>query len=405
MKKKIFFVSYGAGHIAMMVPVLRALYATAEFEITCLALTTAGSRLEKEGIPYVGYRDFYWEYGGGARADELGRALLAELPPGAVSEVESRAYLGSNYFELEERFGPDGARERYGVAGRHAFFPVNFMKRLLGHLQPDLVVATNSPRSERAAIVAAGELGISAICLVDLFALQEGAWIGQPGYANKICVLSEKVKKMFVGLGRKPSEIVVTGNPAFDALSSAVHRHSGERIRDARGWNHEVKVVLYASQVEPEKHPFAERKGDTDLPRKIERYLIDMKKKYQHMHLVLRPHPSEQVEYGTLPDGVSVSPATEPLAPLLHAIDAAVVTASTVGLEAAIVGKPVVSVDMSVFTSDAPYSQMGISFGVDSIEGIEGVLLTALKGARPVSVVPDDGRATERVLEEIRSML
>jgi UDP-N-acetylglucosamine 2-epimerase len=43
------------------------------------------------------------------------------------------------------------------------------------------------------------------------------------------------------------------------------------------------------------------------------------------------------------------------------------VTASTVGLEAHIAGKPVISVDMSVFTPDAPYAAMRISTGTNSL--------------------------------------
>jgi hypothetical protein len=39
-----------------------------------------------------------------------------------------------------------------------------------------------------------------------------------------------------------------------------------------------------------------------------------------------------------------------------------------VGLEAHIAGRPVISVDLSVFSADAPYSSTGIAAGVSSLE-------------------------------------
>ena len=62
----------------------------------------------------------------------------------------------------------------------------------------------------------AGKLNIPSVCIVDLFAVKEVAWVGEPGYADKVCVLSEFVKNTLMRAGRNDKDIIVTGNPAFE---------------------------------------------------------------------------------------------------------------------------------------------------------------------------------------------
>lgn len=404
-QKKIFFVAYGAGHIAMLIPVIKHLQESASADILVLGLTTAQEKLQRAGIPYVGYADLAKKLSHYSQIKEIGERLSAELPPGPVPVEESIAYMGVNYSELHDTFGQEGAAARYKAQGRQAFLPLNFMKHVLNEYRPDLVVATNSPRTERAAILAAGTLGIPAICLVDLFALQEVAWIGEPGYADKICVLSQMVKDMLIAHGRKESEVVVTGNPAFDALAASISEESRKSIRRAHGWSDDEQVILYASQVEPAKHPFADLQGNPALPRQIDEALFQIIAKHSQRRLILRHHPSESVKYDALPDRVEIGERSENLTSLLHSVDAVVVTASTVGLEAALIGKPVVSVDTSVFTPDAPYSRMGISIGVDNLDHLEDALEKALSGGAPADAARTDGKATERIVDQILSML
>ncbi len=50
-----------------------------------------------------------------------------------------------------------------------------------------------------------------------------------------------------------------------------------------------------------------------------------------------------------------------PLEPLLHASDAVCITVSTVGLQAWLIGKPVVQVPGSMFDDGAPFAPMGMA--------------------------------------------
>jgi hypothetical protein len=69
-------------------------------------------------------------------------------------------------------------------------------------------------------VLAVRQLGIPSICVVDLFAIDEVKWIGAPDYADQVCVLNESVRQFLVAAGRSEDQVVVTGNPGFDALNA-----------------------------------------------------------------------------------------------------------------------------------------------------------------------------------------
>ncbi|NER58842.1 UDP-glycosyltransferase [Pseudomonas sp. MAFF212428] len=359
-------VAYGGGHVAMLAPVARSLLQRGH-AVVFLALTTAGAYLERVGIPCIGYR--HLPEAGRTEVAEWGRQLTRELAPGgAVPLEESIAYMGLNYRELVEEHGPEDAARLFAEKGRQAFCPVAMFKRWFAELRPSLVMATNSPRSEQAALQAAGELGIASICAVDLFAMQEIQWIRTPGYASRICVLNEQVRDMFVAQGCRADSVVVTGNPAFERLQQPEVREAGRALRAAKGWGTAETVVLWASQVEPERHPFTALAGDPTFPRRIEASLREFVSAHEQYRLVVRYHPSERVEFQAGQGRVELSPSSEDLATLLHAVDVVVVATSTVGLEACLAGRAVLSVKGSMFTPDAPYGQMGIATEVASAE-------------------------------------
>jgi len=402
-KQSLLLIAYGGGHVAMLAPIAQALIASSR-PFTFIALTTARSVLDRLGIPSIGFSELLEA----VELDALGwgRELAGDLPAGGpVSPEETIAYLGANFRDLVVEHGEDEARRRYAEAGRQAFLPIATMRRVIARLAPDLVVATNSPRAERAAILAAGQLGTPSICAVDLFALQEVQWIGQPGYASRVCVLNESVRDMFLAHGRKPDELVITGNPAFDRLRESETIQAGEQLRLDRGWDDGKKTVLWASQIEPERHPFATLAGDPTLPRRVERTLRDIVAAEESLRLVVRYHPSECIDFEPAPR-VEFSPVSEPISTLLHAVDAVVVTASTVGLEAALAGRPVVSVDTSVFTPDTQYEAMGVSRGVTDLQELGGAVNEALQGSVPVFTQGQSGKtATQEILRVIDSLL
>lgn len=397
----VLFASYGGGHVAALRPVAQALVREG-LSVGFLGLTTAQADLESHGLDYFGFAELE-----GADSDDVqawGRELAGPNVPGStVAYHESVAYHGLNFRDHVALWGETNAREHYAKNGRQGFLPVKTMEMLLTRLKPRLVVATNSPRAEKALFIAARNLDIPALCIVDLFAIQEVKWISQPGYASRICVLNQQIADFFVANGCKPETVVITGNPAFDTLSAPHTQSAGRALRVERGFGDKDKVILWASNVEPDRHPFTSTAGDPTLPRRVEAELRDIVATEPGWHLVVRYHPSENVEFVPQANVVQ-STRAENLHALVNAVDAVVVIASTVGLEAHLAGKPVVSVDMSVFTNDAPYSRMGISAGVNALDDLRGTLRAALASSGN-AISFGGGLACRAVADQIKSLL
>lgn len=403
--RRILFVSYGSGHINALLPVILALRARhPDFHVDVLGLTTAAPKLAAMNIPYLGFKDFVRP--GDEAALARGRALAADLPPhGQIDERETIAYLGISYQELVERLGPAAAAAAYATQGRMAFLPVRMLERILETLEPDLVIATNSPRAERAAIIAARKRGVPALCLGDLFLSFEIDWMKDHDYADRLLVLNQFVKNRLVDAGRPAEDIAVTGNPAFDPLARAEWADRARELRERRGWQ-ERKVVLWMSQAMP---------WDPDGAKGLRDALIRAADERPDWQLVLRPHPNESAAAWRVPSHVAISdPREDPPAVILHATDVGATMFSTLGLEAVLLGVPVVSIAVAPpvasayidFERENFLRQMNLAIVVTDLAGVGPAIDRALT-ERPDhrAKLPPLGGATEAVIAEIESLL
>lgn len=228
----VLLVCYGSGHVRMLIPVAHALRARGT-RVRVLGLTTAAQAVRDAGLPLLQIKDFVRE--GDEAALAQGEWLSGQLE-NVIDRDETVAYLGLSYADLVFEVGEAQARRRYEALGRQAFLPLPTLLRVLGQTQPQTLVITNAPRAERAAALAARQLNIPCLCLIDLFAIDEVMWIGQLGYADRLCVLNESVRSFLRQAGRRADEIVVTGNPAFDLLCSPETVATGKRMRIEQGW-------------------------------------------------------------------------------------------------------------------------------------------------------------------------
>ena len=355
--KKVLFVCYGSGHVRMVLPVAQALRASGRAEIQVLALTTAAPVVREAGLALLQFKDFVRP--SDAAAVSHGRRLAAAMP-GVADMDETAAYLGLSSADLVAQVGAQEAFRRYEKDGRQAFLPRATLERILQQVRPDLVVATNSPRAERAAIESARKLGIPAACIVDLFAIDEVRWIGQPGYADRVCVLNDAVKRFLVEAGRRPDEIVVTGNPAFDVLQDPSVAATGAELRTRQGWG-DRRVILWPEQAEPALHPFDGRPGDPTLPQRALQALIDWTSQHDDAVLCVRPR-SGQPAPSLAPGPQFVLTGQDwPLPSLLHAVDCVATLTSTVGLEGHLAGTRLVQILGSVFDDAMPLARFGVA--------------------------------------------
>jgi len=370
--KKVLFVSYGGGHITTLIPLINALRERKDIKTFIFGLTTAQDFLKKEGIDFFGYANL--PFPPTPYTLKRGEELFSELDVQKINCEESIAYLGWNIVELEETYGLKIASDLYAERGRFCFFPIRLMKKLIQYYEIDLLISTNSPRSERAAIEAVSMLGIPSICVVDGFAKYESEWIANPGFSKKVCVFSDSVKKNLERLGRNKDDIIVTGNPSFDIFYAPFPEEKINQFREQASIPRDKKLILYAPSCEGDFHIYNGGKGNTSLPQKALEKLIQFTKEREEYFLVIRPHPSHKFDNFSFSERVFLDQGFD-LLTLLHASDIVVTTASTVGIQAQIVGKPLICVNLSVYAEDVNYEEFGEVVRVNSLDELDKALI------------------------------
>lgn len=401
---KVLFVSYGGGHVEMCLPVMRALRTLVPgCDASILALTTAAGVARRAGERPLGYRDFC-DGPDAAEALRYGEMLLGDQGHPDVAREESLAYLGMNFLESVRALGEERAWEHWRLGGRQVFSPVRFMQRVLRELRPDVLVATNSPRSEHAAIVAAQTLRIPTLSMVDLFALPGDPYRERRVVADRITVLSQATRLNLEEAGVPTDRIVVTGNPAFDELSGPGAREAAARLRADRGWN-DRPVVLWAGHMEPDDAD--PRWAGAELGQAVQETLLRWTLAQDEACLAIRYHPNEWYRFAPPAPHPRVhwsQPDREGLLPALAAADAVVVQATTVGAQAHAAGKEVLGLSFSplVQRSGMDYGRLGLGTSVADLESLPALLQRQLAAARrdPSTAGPQGG-AAQAVAREI----
>ncbi|QDQ86241.1 UDP-N-acetyl glucosamine 2-epimerase [Alcaligenaceae bacterium SJ-26] len=394
------FVAYGGGHIGSLLPVA-AVLRDSGWRVHVLALTTAFKYAKAQGWEPLGFKDFL------TPADDpallFADSLVGNDATDLVPLEESRAYLGLSYLDLVGERGEEDAARAYAQKGRQAFLPVATMRRILKRLRPDVLITTASPRAEYAAQLAADELGIKRVILLDLPDAYMVDRVASVAAGACVCVADRLSREMLLQRGVDDAYIRVAGNPAFDSL----HAVSQQAITDYRakaGVAEDGALVVWASQPEPTMHPATGEVGNPDLPAEIETALRQWASGREKDRLVVRYHPSEARDFYVSPN-TGFSSRADDLSVLLNACDALVTMTSTVAIQAAALGKRVVSVDLSVFSRDLPLVELGISRGVTSLDSLPMVLESVLEEARvPGDSVADSGRAADFVADVIKNM-
>ena len=405
---RILFVSYGGGHVSMVLPVIRELEALLPGADCQLMALTTGHLKARAVRPTLGYRDFL-HLVDAAAARRWGERLIEDNASPDVPADETIAYLGINYLDLIAQYGKASAADLYREQGRYGFKPLHFMRRVIDALQPDVVVATNSPRSEQAALDVARELGVPSVGMVDLFGQDDDTYLHRPVKPLRTCVLSLRVRERLIAAGFVPEGIVVTGNPAFDGLLSPVNHEAAQQFLHERGWIG-LRPILWAGHDEPRGHPATPVPPGPGLALEVEGLLRDLVRQDPRLALIVRYHPNQWHRFSPEPSQERVHfsvPSQEAIHPLILASALVVVQNSTVGLEAAVAGKPVLSVENAPSVHIGfSLARMGVSTPCPTPQDLAQLAPELLSG--PASVPTEyasDGRAAQRVAFVVQSVL
>lgn|GEM_PF-574497 len=349
MSRKVFCVAYGGGHIRIVDLIARELQRAPDTELTILALTVAYPQVVhcypagvvKRLSDYLPLFDDILE-----EAVRHGFELLGDShnPHSGIPKIESVAYLGLSFCDLVAEKGETAARSAYAEAQRKAFLPVGVLTRILEHERPDVVLTTNSPRCERAALMAANRLEIPTVQVVDLF-----DYVVPPPEAKHIVVMNERSAQAFRERGLGDREYYPFGQPVLDETAKAVQLTDATACRARLGIPADAKVLLLAAgplmRFEKELSVGQRVPYDAVYPQLFE--LLRRVSEAEGAHVVVRIHPNERFEdyapwFARYPqfhyanDRLDV---TESLA----VCDCLLTHFSTMGLQAIVCGKTVIT--------------------------------------------------------------
>ncbi|WP_417427131.1 UDP-N-acetylglucosamine 2-epimerase [Hoeflea sp.] len=392
---KVLVACYGGGHVSMCVPLIEALKARGH-DVVVLALTVAGPAFERLGIAHRRPIDFVDL----ERVRRYGERLIGRhhTDGKGLSRDESLAYLGVSLQNLSAEIGDEAAWAAYENAGLNAFCPTEFMKDVLHREAPDAVVATTSPRMEKAAMRAAHALDIPSVCMVDLFALIEFDWLKRADNGRYLTLPSDKLRQRFEAAGRDPEKLIVTGNPGFDTLGPFRNMDTGAAYRAQKGIAPEKRIIFFAEQPEPQ---------DPDLPRRVRKHLHEVCRANSGWQLVVRLHPaSSDPAKEIIPEGAVQSHGTESLHEALRAADVVITLTSTVGMEALLLDRPTMILAISPYQHFVDYSAEDGALIVPALEGAEAGIAALLSGgaeaqelAAARARLPEIGGAAERITQ------
>ncbi|MBC7605247.1 MAG: CDP-glycerol glycerophosphotransferase family protein [Ramlibacter sp.] len=345
--KRVLVVSYGGAHVAAALPLYSALL-DAGIEPVMLGLTTAAEVLRKHDIAITRFLDHVDIED--AQVKRWGEYLCQfhHRDGIGISREESVAYLGASLAELVDEVGEDEALRRYGELGLNALLPVKVLQKIIQTERIDAVIATDSPRAERAALNAAAQLGLPSVCLLTSFPHIGLHYLKRSDNGALICVLNERIRTQLIDAGRTPQSVRVTGNPAFDALVASNADARRASLRSNAGLNDTTWAVLWAEQPEPD---------NPQLPVAIREQLASICESHG-WKLIVRLHPSSQAAtQAVLPDGVLLSPRSESVRDALLTCDAVVTLTSTIGFEALVLDKAVVIAAVSQYSHFVDYRE------------------------------------------------
>lgn len=226
-------------------------------------------------------------------------------------------------------------------------------------------------------------------------------------------VFGEEARRLLIEMGRYPeNRIVITGSPKFDSLLERSRKLKPSMIRDSLGLSNADALVLVASRFRPIRD--THQAIGTAFPE-----LVRAVESMDGVAALVKPHPAEPKEpyeevlkrLGSRNVGL-VNP-TQDLGALLVASDVLVTVESLSAVEALVVGRPVVVLNMptnlrSLVESGAA---LGVPAGADPRPVLERALFDepsrkALEAARRryLDEVARgvDGQATRRLVELVR---
>jgi len=270
-----------------------------------------------------------------------------------------------------------------------------------------ILVWDDSLEFNRTLVVVGKYLGIPSIMV------HHGIWavdlkIAEKIYVDKVALWGERSRKGLIARGINPSLLTITGNPGFDRIVS---------IRGKQGI-HKDNTIVFATQMIEDYTSMSVNKDEEIID-----VLYSAIKRIPDTRLVIKVHPGEKIrKYQRLIkdkkyQNVEVIKKTD-LFGLLSKCRILVTYVSTVALEAIILNKPVIIVNLTGQPYEYPYIESGAAIGVCKEEDVYPAIVDVLNNPDVQNKLAEkrekfildnayklDARATPRVINLIEEIL
>lgn len=283
---------------------------------------------------------------------------------------------------------------------------IEILKRAIDTERPDIVIVWDDRSRFGKTVVATAHLK-----KIPTLIAQHGIIAGTPEdsgptFADRMAVFGQYMKDCMVKGGAEPEKIIITGSPMHDRIVK--NRFDKEKICNQLGINKYKKIVVFTTQL----------LGQEMMLRNILKSL----KNLPDIQLVIKLHPSEngkmhkRVVKEMNSDAVVIKDVD--LYGLLSASDVMLTEFSTTAVEAMIIGKPVIIINLDNKPEVIPFVQSGAALGVYKPENIASTIKDALYNEEIRKKLEEkrkkfvyeqaymvDGKATERVVALIEKMI
>ena len=293
---------------------------------------------------------------------------------------------------------------------------------LIRRLKPRiLVIGGDVSAASRAVSRAFRRRGLPVLVLQHgAVSVDMGGFHVMPLEGDRQAVWGDLPREWHLQRGKAPESQVVTGNPGFDAMAAGWYPPT-EEARRRLGIDPQQRVILLTTEWLSGTSSVVTVEDEERFIRHTLRAL----KRFPDHRVVVKLHPGYQPEYEGLVraiaerEGIAVTLAKKGLWDLLAISDVVIISNSTVGLEAMILGRPVVVVHAFEGMEEVPYVASGAALGAASRpEEIAKAVEKALhdKGAREAMAQArdafvlkyaseQDGLASTRVAQLIQEMV
>jgi hypothetical protein len=235
------------------------------------------------------------------------------------------------------------------------------------------------------------------------------------GRSTKICLFGESVYQMFIDEGIPPNKLEITGNPKFDKLIEYKKEKTQNILKEKYNLPKDKAVILLITQQFVEYRIWTKKQRESFVS-EIVRAVSNL----NNAEFIIKiRHPNEKKEdYIQILDKFDIKYKIfkeEPIEEILSISDIVLSSSSTAILEAIILGKPTMVINL--FNEDAPkiYKNSG-SIYVDSKEGLLNYLNALINNDSIINeekinnfitqqAYKVDGNSSHRIFEIIKTYL